>query len=99
MDWHTAGIEMLAIPYANWKLDPRRTALSMLEYCGHRPDDLTAIEETLSKDSQAGSAVSQDAVKNKPTIDLLDQAEMNQFLQNHPYIHTADFEVPNSLKL
>lgn len=101
MDWHKAGIEMLAIPYANWKLDARQTAVSMLEYCGHRPDDLSAIEDTLSKDSQAGSVVAQDTVqKNKSNISsILDRAEMNRFLQNHPYIHSPNFEVANSLKL
>jgi hypothetical protein len=91
---------MLALPYSNWKLDPLRTALSMLEYCGCHPNDLTAIEETLTKDSQAGSAISQDSIKKKTTTaQFFDQAELNRHLQNHPYIHTADFEVPNTLKL
>ena len=99
-EFHQAGIEMLAIPYSNWKLDPRRTAVSMLEYCGCHPDDLTAIDETLAKDSQAGSAISQDSVKKKANpSQFFDPAEMNRHLQNHPYIHTADYEVPNTLKL
>ena len=99
-DLHRAGIEMLAIPYSSWKLDPHRTALSMLEYCGHRPDDLSSLDATLSKDSQEGSAISQDAVKKKTsTFDLFDQTEMNRHLQNHPYIRSADFEAANSLKL
>ena len=100
MDLHKAGVPMLAIPYPSWKLDPLRTALSMLEYCGHRPEDTTAIEETLSKDSQEGSSISQETVKKKAiSLDLFDKAEMNRFLQNHPYIHSADYEVPNKLKL
>ena len=95
-----AGIKMLAIPYPNWKLDPRRTAISLLDYCGCHPDDLTAVEETLAKDSQAGSTVSQDAVKDKTArIQLFDLAELIRHLQGHRYIHMADFEVPNSLKL
>lgn len=97
---HQARVEMLAIPYPSWKLDPLRTALSMLEYCGCRPDDLTAVEETLAKDSQAGSAVSQDAVKGKTTgAQWFDPAELDRHLQAHAYIRTADFEVPNTLKL
>jgi len=96
---HQAGIEMLAIPYPSWKLDPLRTALSMLDYCGCRPDDLTAVEETLAKDSQAGSAVSQDAIKQKTAgVQLFDPAELNRHLQAHAYIQTADFEVANTLK-
>jgi hypothetical protein len=97
---HRAGVEMLAIPYPSWKLDPLRTALSMLEYCGCRPDDLTAVEETLAKDSQAGSAVSQDAVKRKTTgAQWFDPAELDRHLQAHAYIWTADFEVANTLKI
>ena len=97
---HQAGIDMLAIPYSNWKLDPRRTALSMLEYCGCHPDDMAVIETTLTKDSQAGSAISQDSVKKKANpSQFFDPAEMNHHLQNHPYIHTMDHEVPNTLKL
>jgi hypothetical protein len=97
---HEAGIKMLAIHYPSWKLDPRRTALSMLDYCGCQPDDLIAIEQTLAKDSQAGSAVSQDAVKKKSTNSwVFDPAELKQHLHNHAYIKTADFEVANTLKL
>jgi hypothetical protein len=97
---HQAGMEMLAIPYSNWKLDPRRTALSMLEYCNCHPDDMSAIEETLIKDSQAGSAISQDSVKKKATTShFFDQTELNRHLQDHPYIHTADYEAPNTWKI
>jgi hypothetical protein len=97
---HQAGIKMLAIPYPSWRLDAPRTAFSMLEYCGCRPEDLTAVKETLTKDSQAGSAVSQDVVKEKTVgTKWFDPAEMNHHLQAHAYIRTADFEVPNTLKL
>lgn len=96
---HRTGIEMLAIPYASWKRDPRRTALSMLDYCDCRPDDPRAVEETLAKDSQAGSAVSQDVVQQKTAgIQLFDLAELNRHLQAHAYIRTADFEVANTFK-
>lgn len=97
---HQTGVEMLAIPYASWKLDPSQTTLSMLDFCGSRPDNLTTLEETLAKDSQAGSTVSQDAVKNKTAgVQTFDLSEMNRHLQSHSFIHTADFELPNTLKL
>ena len=100
MTLHQAGLRMLAIPYSSWKLDARRTALSMLDYCGHCPDDLTGIEETLMKDSQAGSVVAQDALKGKSaTSGLLDLAEMHHYLLNHAYLNTPDFEVAITLKL
>jgi len=97
---HQVGIRMLAIPYASWKLDPRQTALSTLDYCNCCPADLTAIEETLAKDSQAGTALAQESVKKKPTgTQFFDLAELNRHLQDHAYIKTADFEVANTLKL
>jgi hypothetical protein len=97
---HHAGIRMLAIPYANWRREARQTALSMLEYCGCRPADLTAIEETLKKDSQAGTSLAQETVIKKTTrTQFFDLAELNRHLQNHTYIRTADFEAANTLKV
>ncbi len=100
MELHESGVEMLAIPYPSWKLDARRTALAMLDHSGVCPDDLTAVEEILTKDSQAGSTVAQDVVKKKSsTVQFFDREEMRRHLQNHPYLRTADFELPNTLKL
>jgi hypothetical protein len=97
---HQAGIGMLAIPYSSWRLDPRRTVLAMLDYCHCRPTDLTAIEDTLTKDSQAGTALSQRTLKKKAKELQPDNVdEMNRQLKNHPYIQTSDFEVANTLKL
>jgi len=100
MQLHESSVEMLAIQYPNWKLEPRRTAVSMLEYCDCCPEDLTAIEEVLTKDSQAGSAISQEAVKKKNApAQYFDATELNRHLQNHAYIKTTGFEVQNTLKL
>jgi hypothetical protein len=93
------GVKMLAIQYPSWHLDPQRTALSMLDYCGIRPADLTAIEEILKKDSQAGTSIAQEAIKKKGLVsDLVNVDEMNRFLQRHAYIRSPDFEVPNTLR-
>lgn len=100
MELHESGMQMLAIPYPSWKLDPRRTALAMLEYSDVCPDDLTTVEAILTQDSQAGSSISQHAVKTKTTAaQFFNQAEMDQQLQKHSYINTSDFEVANTLKL
>lgn len=100
MELQKFGVKMLAIPYQSWKLEPHQTALSLLEYCGCRPSDLTAIEETLKKDSQAGTYLSQEvSKKNRASTQLFDPGELNRHLQNHAYIQTADFEVANTLKL
>ncbi len=100
MELDQAGIKMLAIQYPRWQQSPRQTALSMLDYCGCCPNDLTAIEETLKKDSQAGTSIAQETVKKKTIVaNLFDTEEMNRFLQAHAYINSPDFEVPNTLKL
>jgi hypothetical protein len=76
------------------------SAIAMLEYCGCLPSNLTTIEATLQKDSQAGTSVSQEAVKKNPTVNQhFDLDELNRHLQNHPYIKTSDNEVPNTLKV
>jgi hypothetical protein len=71
----------------------------MLDYCGIRPSDLTAIEETLKKDSQEGTSIAQGAIKKKGLVSgLVNVDEMNRFLQRHAYIKSPDFEVPNTFK-
>ena len=95
---HEMGIEMLAIRYAGWRETPRETAAAMLDYCGFHPADMTAIYDTLSRDSQAGTILSQEAVlQHKSRIQASDRQELNRHLQNHPAIQIADFEVPNTL--
>jgi hypothetical protein len=95
-----SGVKMLAIQYASWQQAPHQTALAMLDYCGCRPSDLTVVEETLQKDSQAGTSIAQEAVKRKGiSAGLLDTAEMNRFLQAHAYINSPNFEVHHTLKL
>ncbi len=94
------GIEMLAIRYANWLSAPRKTAEAMLDYCRCRPTDMTAIYETLNRDSQAGTHLSREALEqHKRVITELELEELHWHLQNHAFIHEADFEVPNTLKL
>jgi hypothetical protein len=100
MELDRAGVKMLAIQYPSWQQAPRQTALSMLDYCGCCPTDPTTIDETLKKDSQAGTSIAQDTVKKKTIIaNLFDTEEMNRFLQAHAFINFPDFEVPNTLKL
>ena len=94
------GIEMLAIRYVNWRSAPHETAVAMLDYCGCRPTNTTVINEVLTRDSQAGTSLSQEAVKQKEkVIQANDLEELNWHLQNHTVIKAADFEVANTLKL
>jgi hypothetical protein len=94
------GIEMLAIRYDSWRSAPRQTAEAMLDYCRCRPTDLTAIYETLNRDSQAGTHLSREALEQqKRMITDLELEELYRHLQNHAFLHEADFEVPNTLKI
>jgi hypothetical protein len=94
------GIEMLAIRYASWRLAPRKTAEAMLDYCRCRPTDMTAIYETLNRDSQAGTGLSREALEQRErVITELELEELHWHLQHHAFIHEADFEVPNTLKI
>ncbi len=94
------GMEMLAIRYDSWRSAPRQTAEAMLDYCRCRPTDLTAIYETLNRDSQAGTHLSREALEQqKRMITDLELEELYRHLQNHAFLHEADFEVPNTLKI
>jgi len=95
-----AGIEMLAIRYASWRSAPRETAEAMLDYCRCRPADMTAIYETLNRDSQAGTGLSREALEQRErAIAERELKELHWHLRNHAFIHEADFEVPNTLKI
>jgi len=99
VEYHGMGIEMLAIRYADWRKTPRETADAMLDYCGCRPTDMTAIYETLNRDSQAGTHLSRETLEQrkrvltKPELD-----ELHKHLKEHAFIHEADYEAPNTLK-
>jgi hypothetical protein len=94
------GMKMLAIRYASWRSAPRRTAEAMLDYCRCRPTDMTTVYETLNRDSQAGTGLSREALEQrKRAIAEVELEELNWHLQNHAFIHEADFKVPNTLGL
>jgi hypothetical protein len=94
------GIEMLAIRYASWLSAPRETAEAMLEYCWCKPTDMTAIYETLNRDSQADSHLSREALQHHNRVmHEHELEELHLFLGGHAFINEADFEVPNTLKL
>ncbi len=94
------GIEMLAIRYASWQSAPQKTAEAMMDYCQCRPTDMTAIYETLNRDSQAGTHLSRETLERQErVITELELEELHWHLQHHAFIHDADFEVPNTLKI
>jgi len=94
------GSKMLAIRYSGWRSAPHETAVAMLDYCACRPADMTSIDEILTKDSQAGTFMSQEVIQQKEKVmGASDLEELNQHLQDHAFIKAADYEVANTLKL
>jgi hypothetical protein len=94
------GIEMLAIRYASWLSAPRRTVEAMLAYCRCKPADMTPVYEALSRDSQAGTRLSRDALEQRArVITDLEMEELHWHLQHHAFIKEADYEVPNTLRV
>ncbi|MEO5887111.1 MAG: hypothetical protein ABIQ77_05550 [Anaerolineales bacterium] len=94
------GCKMLAIRYANWRFAPHETAAAMLDYCTCKPADMTRIDEVLTRDSQAGTFMSQEVIQQKEKVmGAGDLEELNRHLQDHAFITSADFEVANTLKL
>jgi len=99
VQYSTMGIEMLAIRYDSWRSAARETAKAMLDYCQCTPPDMTAIHETLDRDSQAGTRLSRETLDQaERTMTERDLQELHRHLRNHAFIHEPDFEVPNTLK-
>jgi hypothetical protein len=94
------GIEMLAIQYANWQTVPHETTDAMLNYCQCKPDEMTAIYEVLTRDSQAGTVLSRKAVKKHDRkLSKTDLEELNWHLNHHAFINEAGYRLPNTLEI
>ena len=93
------GLEMLAIRYRDWKQMPEQTAVAMLDYCNCRPDDLSAVLAALTRDSQAGTILAQDTVKQRWDVTDEQRAIMAAVLSKHRFINSADYEALNTLKM
>ena len=91
-------IDTLAIRYSGWLQNPRETAEAMLAFCQSVPSDMSLVYETLKRDSQADTPLSRGILNQKDSMLADDDlAELQWHLQNHPFINTADFAVPNTL--
>ncbi len=94
---HRQGVRMMAIPFANWQTMPRETAVAMLDYCNCRPDDLTAVFETLTRDSQAGTPLAREAVRqHQYRLSNADLAALDRHLQSGTLVTTAAHTAANT---
>ena len=61
---------------------------------------MTAVYETLKRDSQAGTRLAREALEERGrAITGRDLEELHWHLQRHAFINEPDFEVPNTLRL
>jgi hypothetical protein len=91
------GVPMLAIRFEDIKTVPRDATRKIIEYCGFSNVDMKAVYDVLEKDSQAGSAVSQEMVGHRD-FKLTDthRADFTKVLQAHPVIHSGEYVVPST---
>lgn len=95
-----AGIDMLAICYENWVTIPQETAVAMLNHSGCHPRDLRQVFDILERDSQEGTALSQEATKTRErSLRPSEIEEMEVHLGEHPFINSIHYEVGNTLDL
>ncbi|MCG9890181.1 MAG: hypothetical protein MH252_03780 [Thermosynechococcaceae cyanobacterium MS004] len=74
------GIDMLAIPYDCWLSDPYSTSIAMLTHCELEAPEKARIQSVLVADSQAGTALSQQTIKQKNVSSQISELETIKFL-------------------
>lgn len=95
MELHEKGMPGLAVRYEDLKAAPQETMQKIVEYCGFSNADMEAVYRVLEQDSQAGSAFSQENLRQKK-FEMTDahRADLARILQTHPVINSADFMIP-----
>jgi hypothetical protein len=97
MDLQKSGMPGLAVRYEDVNAAPDETLENILAYCGLPVTSMEAASQVLEKDSQAGSGMSREALRYKPSF-LTDaqRADLFRALQAHPAIQSSDFLVPGT---
>jgi hypothetical protein len=73
------GVDMLAIPYSCWLSNPYETSIAMLTHCELEPPEQTRIQSVLMTDSQAGTALSRQTIKQKNILSQISDLETMRF--------------------
>ena len=97
LELHEKGMPGLAIRYEDLKAAPQETMQKIVEYCGFSKFNMEAVYQVLERDSQAGSAFSQEKLLQK-NFELTDahRADLAKILQAHPIINSPDFVMPTT---
>jgi hypothetical protein len=92
-----AGMSGLVIRYEDMKVAPRQALTTIFEFCGLPTTSMDAVYQVLERDSQAGSGISQDALKHRQSgLSDAQRADLHRELQSHPIIREPDFIVPET---
>ncbi|MFP4101267.1 sulfotransferase [Coleofasciculus sp.] len=95
------GILAYAIRYEDMIADPEQVVSFIFKYCKLPISEVANACQVFEKDSQTGSTLSRESIRNNYYEQLPDMLEVsqkvNRLLQKHPKIKTPDFIVPGTL--
>jgi hypothetical protein len=97
MQLQEKGMPGMAIRYEDLKSNPKETIQRVLEYCGLTTQNMEPVYQAFERDSQAGSTLSRENLR-QTKVELTDghRSDLEQALQAHPFIKSADFVIPAS---
>ena len=97
MNLHEQGMPGLAVRYEDLKAAPQETMAKIVEYSGFSNANMEAVYQVLEKDSQAGSAFSQESLGQKNFVMTeAHRADLARILGAHPVINSPDFMIPTT---
>lgn len=97
MQLQDAGMPALTMRYEDVKTAPQEALQTIFDFCRLPTSSMATVYQVLEKDSQAGSGVSQDALRHKQTgLNEAQRADMYRELQSHPVISEPDFILPDT---
>jgi hypothetical protein len=92
-----AGMPSLAIRYEDMKAAPQEVLLKIFAYCGLPASNMDSVYQVLERDAQAGSGLSQEALRHKASgLTESQRADLTRELESHPVIQSPDFTVPGT---
>jgi hypothetical protein len=97
MQLQEQGMPGLAIRYEDLQSAPHETIEKIIEFCGLPSRDLEDVYQVFARDSQAGSALSREKVRQVEfELTAAHMADLHEALQAHPFIKSPDFVVPTT---
>lgn len=97
MQLQESGMPGLVMRYEDMKIAPHESLQKIFDFCKLPTSDMERVYQVLDRDAQAGSGISQDALRNKKSgLTEAQRADLDRELQSHPIIQEPDFILPNT---